>query len=191
MAQATAAHLLSDRQVAVETPEHVAIGYELADLGSRFTALLLDWLLIILGSLGLWIGMASLSSLLGLNLVTGVALGITIFVGFLLQWGYFMLFEGLRDGQTPGKRWMGIRVVHDGGFPVTMRGSAVRNLLRIIDSLPPPSWAVGGIVHDAAPADQARGRPDRGHRRGARPHGAAHPGRDRPRRRPRRWARRA
>lgn len=145
MAQATATHLLSDRQVAVETPEHVAIGYELADLGSRFTALLLDWLLIILGFVGLSIGIQSMGSLFGLNVVTGTALGIAIFIAFLLQWGYFMLFEGLRDGQTPGKRWMGIRVVHDGGFPVTMRGSAVRNLLRIIDSLPPPSWAVGGI----------------------------------------------
>jgi uncharacterized membrane protein SpoIIM required for sporulation/uncharacterized RDD family membrane protein YckC len=145
MAHATAAHLLADRQVDVETPEHVAIGYELADLGSRFTALLLDWLLIFLGMLGVYFGIGVLGRAFGLNLFTGLALGITIFVVFLLQWGYFMFFEGLRDGQTPGKRWMGIRVVHDGGFPVTMRGSAVRNLLRAIDSMPPPSWAVGGI----------------------------------------------
>ncbi|HZG41375.1 MAG TPA: hypothetical protein VEY93_00345, partial [Longimicrobium sp.] len=40
------AHVLADRQVDVETPEHVAIGYELADLGSRFTALLLDLLVV-------------------------------------------------------------------------------------------------------------------------------------------------
>ncbi len=146
MAQAAAAHLLADRQVDVETPEHVAIGYELADLGSRFTALLLDWMLIVAGILGLYLGLGFLARGFGLNLFTGLALGITIFVVFVLQWGYFMLFEGLRDGQTPGKRWMGIRVVHDGGFPVTMRGSAVRNLLRVIDAMPPPSWAVGGIA---------------------------------------------
>jgi uncharacterized membrane protein SpoIIM required for sporulation/uncharacterized RDD family membrane protein YckC len=145
MAQATAAHLLTDRQVDVETPEHVSIGYELADLGSRFTAMLLDYLLIILGWLGMWATMATAGYYLGENLATGVGLGITIFVGFVLQWGYFMFFEGLRDGQTPGKRRMGIRVVHDGGFPVTMRAAAVRNLLRIIDVLPPPSWAVGGL----------------------------------------------
>ncbi|HYW13057.1 MAG TPA: stage II sporulation protein M [Longimicrobium sp.] len=145
MAQATAAHLLTDRQVDVETPEHVSIGYELADLGSRFTAMLLDYLLIILGWLGMWATMATAGYYLGENMATGVGLGITIFVGFVLQWGYFMFFEGLRDGQTPGKRRMGIRVVHDGGFPVTMRAAAVRNLLRIIDILPPPSWAVGGL----------------------------------------------
>ena len=145
MAQATAAHLLTDRQVDVETPEHVSIGYELADLGSRFTAMLLDYLLIILGWLGMWLALLAMSRIVGQNLATGVGLGITIFVAFVLQWGYFMFFEGLRDGQTPGKRRMGIRVVHDGGFPVTMRGAAVRNLLRIIDILPPPSWAVGGL----------------------------------------------
>lgn len=145
MAQATAAHLLTDRQVDVETPEHVSIGYELADLGSRFTAMLLDYLLLVLGWLGLWLALLAVSSIVGENLATGVGLGITIFIAFVLQWGYFMFFEGLRDGQTPGKRRMGIRVVHDGGFPVTMRGAAVRNLLRIIDVLPPPSWAVGGL----------------------------------------------
>ena len=145
MAQATAAHLLTDRQVDVETPEHVSIGYELAGLGSRFTAMLLDYLLIILGWLGMWLALLAMSRIVGQNLATGVGLGITIFVAFVLQWGYFMFFEGLRDGQTPGKRRMGIRVVHDGGFPVAMRGAAVRNLLRIIDILPPPSWTVGGL----------------------------------------------
>jgi uncharacterized membrane protein SpoIIM required for sporulation/uncharacterized RDD family membrane protein YckC len=145
MAQATAAHLLTDRQVDVETPEHVSIGYELADLGSRFTAMLLDYLLIVFGWLGMWLAMAATGRAMGQNLATGLGLGITIFVAFVLQWGYFMFFEGLRDGQTPGKRRMGIRVVHDGGFPVTMRAAAVRNLLRVIDMLPPPSWALGGL----------------------------------------------
>lgn len=145
MAHATAAHPLTDRQVDVETPEHVSISYELADLGSRFTAMLLDYLLIVAGWLGMWLGMLALGAAVGENLLTGVGLGITIFIAFVLQWGYFMLFEGLRDGQTPGKRRMGIRVVHDGGFPVTMRAAAVRNLLRVIDMLPPPSWVVGGV----------------------------------------------
>lgn len=147
MAHATAGHLLADRQVDVETPEHVAIGYELADLGSRFTAMLLDWLLIILGQAGIWLGVFALATMFGFeNPVTGLGLGITIFVGFVLTWGYFVFFEGLRDGQTPGKKWMGIRVVHDGGFPVTVRAAAVRNLIRmVIDFQPAPSWAVGGL----------------------------------------------
>ena len=147
MAQTAAAHLLSDRQVDVETPEHVAIGYELADLGSRFTAMLLDWILIVLGQLGLYLAVLLAALLFGLEnplLPLGWAfVGIVIFI---LVWGYYVFFEGLRDGQTPGKRRMGIRVVHDGGFPVTVRGAAVRNLLRIIDIQPAPSWALGGLT---------------------------------------------
>ena len=146
MAQTAAAHLLADRQVDVETPEHVAIGYELADLGSRFTAMLLDWTLIILALSGVATGARMLTLMMGIDsLFTGLGRSIAILVVFLLVWGYFALFEGLRDGQTPGKRWMGIRVVHDGGYPLTMRGSGVRNLLRILDMQPIPSCVLGGL----------------------------------------------
>lgn len=147
MAQTATAHLLADRQVDVETPEHVAIGYELADLGSRFTALLLDWGLLIMGQLGLWFTLYVLASMFNFEeAVVGLGLGVTILLMFVLMWGYFVFYEGLRDGQTPGKRRMGIRVVHDGGFPLTLRGAAVRNLLRLIDVQPAPSFAVGGLA---------------------------------------------
>jgi uncharacterized membrane protein SpoIIM required for sporulation/uncharacterized RDD family membrane protein YckC len=147
MAQTASAHLLHDRQVDVETPEHVAIGYELADLGSRFTALLVDAMLIIGGYIGIWLSLFFLAGMLGFRgLLMGIGLGIAIFAGFVLMWGYFVFYEGLRDGQTPGKRRMGIRVVHDGGYPVTVRGAAVRNLMRLIDIQPAPSFAVGGLA---------------------------------------------
>jgi uncharacterized membrane protein SpoIIM required for sporulation/uncharacterized RDD family membrane protein YckC len=144
MTQTATEHVLRDRQVDVETPEHVAIGYDLADLGSRFTALLIDGLIIIAGSLGLGIiyGMVGGRETLGSGL--GMALVVAGF--FLLFWGYFLFFEGLRDGQTPGKRRMGIRVVADGGFPVTVRAAAIRNLLRLVDIQPAPSWLLGGLV---------------------------------------------
>jgi uncharacterized membrane protein SpoIIM required for sporulation/uncharacterized RDD family membrane protein YckC len=147
MAQTATAHQLADRQVDVETPEHVAIGYELADLGSRFTALLIDGFIIVMGILGVWLGVAALAVTLDLgSALAGIGIGLAVLAGFLLMWGYFVFFEGLRDGQTPGKRRMGIRVVHDGGFPVTVRGAAVRNLMRLIDIQPAPSFAVGGLA---------------------------------------------
>jgi uncharacterized membrane protein SpoIIM required for sporulation/uncharacterized RDD family membrane protein YckC len=147
MAQTATAHLLADRQVDVETPEHVAIGYELADLGSRFTALLLDWIFITVGTLGIYLGLLTLAYTLGFGgALAGIGLGVAVLAVFVLMWGYFVFYEGLRDGQTPGKRRMGIRVVHDGGFPVTVRGAAVRNLMRLIDIQPAPSFAVGGLA---------------------------------------------
>jgi uncharacterized membrane protein SpoIIM required for sporulation/uncharacterized RDD family membrane protein YckC len=146
MAQTVAVASLVDRQVEVETPEHVAIGYELADLGSRFAALLLDGLILLSGGLVLWIGLPLLASVLPLpKWVTSAGLALIILASFGWIWGYFFYFEGFTDGQTPGKKRMGIRAVHDGGYPLTARGAAVRNLLRIVDMQPGLTWVVGGL----------------------------------------------
>jgi uncharacterized membrane protein SpoIIM required for sporulation len=61
------------------------------------------------------------------------------------MWGYFTLFEGLSDGRTPGKRWLGLRVIRDTGHGITFREAAARNLLRIADFLPPP-YLLGGVL---------------------------------------------
>ncbi|MYB05059.1 MAG: hypothetical protein F4Y24_01775 [Gemmatimonadetes bacterium] len=132
------------RRVAVDTPEHVRLDYVLADLGSRVGALAID-LAIMVGT----------SLLLGLALYYAGALGdmmqsvsatILIFAVFLAQWGYFMLFEGLGGGRTPGKRAIGLRVVHVGGEPLSFRGSVLRNLIRAVDFLPVVSGIPSGLV---------------------------------------------
>ena len=76
----------------------------------------------------------------------GWGLAALVLLSFALLWGYFVYFEGLRDGQTPGKRKLRIRVTHDGGYPLSLRGAMVRNLLRVVDIQPVPSWLVGGTV---------------------------------------------
>lgn len=131
------------RRVAVDTPEHVRIDYVLADLGSRAAALAIDMAIMVGASL-----------LLGLALYYAGALGdvmesvsrtILIFAVFFAQWGYFMLFEGLGGGRTPGKRAIGLRVIHSGGEPLSFRGSVLRNLIRIVDLQPFPSGLAGTI----------------------------------------------
>jgi uncharacterized RDD family membrane protein YckC/uncharacterized membrane protein SpoIIM required for sporulation len=153
------AQRLHDRQVDVETPEHVAIGYALADLGSRFTALLIDRLILLLAQAGVFLAAALIWTSAGGSgsLFSGMGLALAIAAFFVLQWGYFILYEGLRDGQTPGKRWMGIRVVQDGGYPVTLEGAAVRNLMRLIDSQPMPSCIVGGLAMTLHPQTKRLG----------------------------------
>lgn len=137
---------LVERHERVETPEHVAIGYELADLGSRFTALAVDLTIVVLGLGALWIGGPFAAEWIGglPSALAGIALGIMLIVTFALIWGYFVVWEGFFDGRTPGKRLLRIRVLHDGGFPLTVRGAAIRNLLRLIDIQPFPSWLLGG-----------------------------------------------
>lgn len=148
---------LVDRSLEIETPEHVAIGYELAGPGSRFTAFLIDAVLVVLLIMAL--GMAALLSVLGAARAgaPGPALsiiGALFLVGsFALLWGYFAYFEGLHDGQTPGKKRVGLRVVQRGGFPITLRDAVIRNLVRVIDVQPFPSCVLGGafiVLHPKA-----------------------------------------
>jgi len=114
----------------VETPEHVILDYEIAGVGSRALAAIGDTVVIVV-----WL-MAVAYVLFRLSPPDSrweqVILGI---VFFLTIWGYFTFFEGLRGGQTPGKRWIGIRVVRDTGHPVTFGAAAIRNLLRVADFL--------------------------------------------------------
>jgi hypothetical protein len=64
---------------------------------------------------------------------------------FLLQWGYFALFEGFANGKTPGKRAAGIRVMHRSGRAANFVEALGRNLVRVIDYLP-GMYAVGVVA---------------------------------------------
>ena len=133
------------RRLRVETPEHVRLDYELADVGSRLAALLIDMAIIVGGLILLAIAYALLRGG-GLSLGESLAASVLVFGFFVLQWGYFLLFELLRDGQTPGKRALRLRVLHSTGQPVSVRGSVIRNLLRIVDFQPAMTGVLGGGV---------------------------------------------
>src|SRR5262245_58603661 len=92
----------------VETPEHVLLDYEIAGVGSRALAA-------IGGAVLVGLVLISVAWLLGQLFPAGSKWAVVIYslLGFLIFWGYFTFFEGLREGQTPGKRWVGIRVVRD------------------------------------------------------------------------------
>ena len=120
----------------IDSPEHVEVELSLAGLGSRTIAYVLDTLFRVLAGLFvlLIIALSGLGRLLQ-NLSEIVTVLLVIFF-FLLQWAYFVLFEMLMNGQTPGKRIMKIRVVKDEGYPLTFFSSAIRNLIRVVDFLP-------------------------------------------------------
>ena len=131
------------RRVAVDTPEHVRLDYVLADIGSRAAALAIDLGILVVGMLLLGLALfyiGRLGSFFGS--VSGTLL---IFAVFFVQWGYFMLFEALGGGRTPGKRAIGLRVVHVGGEPLSFLGSVLRNLIRIVDLQPGVSGMAGAV----------------------------------------------
>lgn len=127
----------------IETPEQTSIEFPLAGIGSRFLAVLIDSLIqgasfMVLGllfvGLGYSVGMSDLgrvSPRVGLWIFA-----IMVLVYFVLMYGYYILFESIWNGQTPGKRITHIRVIKDSGQPITAVDSFARNLLRLVDQLP-------------------------------------------------------
>ena len=70
-----------------------------------------------------------------LSFFGGLGVAIVLIGYFLIEWFYPVLFE-VRTGATPGKKSMGIQVIHDDGTPVSWSSSMIRNLLRAADFLP-------------------------------------------------------
>jgi uncharacterized membrane protein SpoIIM required for sporulation/uncharacterized RDD family membrane protein YckC len=135
-----------EQTVDVETPELVVLTYSIAGIGSRALAAILDLLVVVLAFIVVMlavfaIGLARGIAGMGVSESWGIAL--VILAQFTLLWGYYVLFEGLMDGQTPGKRLLRIRVVREGGYSVTFGVSAVRNLIRVLDMQPLFFYLVG------------------------------------------------
>ena len=116
-----------DTRYQVETPEGIDLPLRPAGLMVRALAFTIDLMLrgLILGSL--FIVLAMLGKL-------GAGLGSLLI--FAVSWWYMVLFEVLNQGRSPGKQWMGLRVVQDDGTPIGWSASLLRNLLRCVDLLP-------------------------------------------------------
>ncbi|SDT45504.1 RDD family protein [Pseudomonas granadensis] len=116
-----------DTRHQVETPEGIDLPLRPAGLPVRAVAFAIDLALrgVIMGVL--FIALAFLGKL-------GIGLGSLLL--FAISWWYMVLFEVLRQGRSPGKQWVGLRVVHDDGTPVGWSASLLRNLLRFVDLLP-------------------------------------------------------
>ena len=133
-----------ERNVSVRTPESIAFYYELAGLGSRFLAVAIDSVIQVLTVIAVvlllvWAspGAAALGKIMGMREATmeAIQLAITVLLIFLVYFGYFVAFETLWNGQTPGKRVIGIRVVRDGGYPIAFMDSVIRNLVRVAEAI--------------------------------------------------------
>jgi uncharacterized RDD family membrane protein YckC len=127
----------------IQSPEQVGFHLKLAGLGTRTAAFLLDtlfrWVAVLFVIVAVilavrWIpALDPLGFLADLSRTWILALGFTVYG--VMELGYFILFEALWNGQTPGKRIQGIRVVRSNGEPIGWTESAVRNVLRAADIL--------------------------------------------------------
>lgn len=128
-----------NQEIRVSTPEFVTLRFTAAGLGTRILALLVDWIIlgVVLGMLG-YIGMLFIilvdetGSSLWKSIVVGIGIVMFVFIPLL----YYILTETFLHGQTLGKKVLGIRVVTDMGTAPSFFAIFLRNVLRMVDSLP-------------------------------------------------------
>ncbi len=121
----------------LETPENIELRFDIAGLGTRFCAIVIDHVPIVILTIALtvlayFVFSAWLQGPAGAMRLGMVSLSILV----TLMFGYFLVFEWLMRGQTPGKKIIKIRVIRDDGTPVTIYEVFVRNVLRLVDFLP-------------------------------------------------------
>lgn len=111
----------------IETPEGIALRLRAAGAVPRSQAWMVDLLLR---------GVMFSIAMIPLSLLGVAGNGVAMLLMFALMWGYSVVCEVWLNGQTLGKRALGLRVVNADGTPVTWMPSVVRNLLRVVDIVP-------------------------------------------------------
>ncbi|MEM7128880.1 MAG: RDD family protein [Chloroflexota bacterium] len=149
-----------NEQYTIETPENVTFQYDVAGIGSRFIGALLDMVILSLALMLLNVVAFLLLALLQPQLFdpiellqssaeemwgVGIVVALAALFNFILFWGYFILFELIWNGQTPGKRLAGTRVIRMDGNPIGLLENIIRNLVRIIDFMP-SGYGLGLVV---------------------------------------------
>jgi uncharacterized RDD family membrane protein YckC len=129
-----------DDNFIIDTPENVEFSYQVAGIGSRFLAALVDTSIImvamVVAQFSLWALFSTRWGALLMSRLAGWGVAAFVLVTFAIFWGYYIVFEMAWNGQTPGKRWIGLRVIKVNGYPISLVDSTIRNLVRVVDFLP-------------------------------------------------------
>jgi len=120
-------------RVRIATPEGVELEIELAGIGSRLTARLVD---VAIEAVAIFLAVFVFDQATDDSSISGaLSTALAILLAFLVFWSYDILFEAFNAGQTPGKRWNRLRVIGARGEPESLSMAAVRNLMRLVDEV--------------------------------------------------------
>ena len=133
---------LPDTDLVITTPERVSFDYQVAGLGTRAIAQVLDLLILTAILIVLGIVATAAAAVLGSGTVFDLILTLG---GFVVIFGYFWVSEAMWSGQTLGKKAFRLRAVGDRGEPLTFAQAGIRNVVRIVDFLP-YGYGVGMVV---------------------------------------------
>src|ERR1044072_7153539 len=155
------ATIATEEVLIIETPERVPLHFALASIGNRFLACAIDHTIQVLALILIAIAAAVLANLSVLEQMLASApkwvFAVMIILLFLVFAGYFTFFEWIWSGQTPGKRWLKLRVIREDGRAITFWEASVRNLLRPLDVVAAPFYSVGLVSGFAATREQLMG----------------------------------
>lgn len=145
-----------DLTIEVVTPENIEFDYEICGPVRRLFAFTLDWIFVsvalvalhvilsilmgLIGLTGLWVNLGGLWEFL--YAVYGAATLVSLFV---IVWFYGCIFETWWNGQTPGKRLLGLRVMSYTGKPINAAQAVFRNFFRGVDMF--PLVPLGAVLH--------------------------------------------
>jgi uncharacterized RDD family membrane protein YckC len=153
--------LTSDETLVIETPERVPLHFALASIGNRFIACAIDHTIQIVSLILIAVFVATITdaSDFSSRLMNAPkwVIALLVVIQALIFDGYFAVFEWVWRGQTPGKRWLKLRVIREDGRPISFFEAMVRNLLRTVDFLVPPFYSIGLISVFATARDQRVG----------------------------------
>lgn len=124
----------------ISTPEGCSFSLLLAGPVVRFWAWFVDLIVVI----GLVILTSQLLSFFNV-LIPDITMAVNILAFFLIWFGYGILLEGIWNGQTLGKRIFHLRVMDEQGLKLGVYQVFIRNLLRLVDSLP-NFYLLGGVI---------------------------------------------
>jgi len=155
------ATLATEDILIIETPERVALHFALASIGNRFLACAIDHAIQTLALLVIFIGSMIVANSTDVEKIFSTApkwvFAVMIIILFLILIGYFTFFEWLWNGQTPGKRWLKLRVIREDGRPITFWEASLRNCFRAVDMMPTPFYSLGLISVFSTSRDQRIG----------------------------------
>jgi len=140
-----------ERPLAILSPEKTILTFRIAGIGTRIGAHLIDVLIVIAAEIS---GAQLIMRIPMLDDGLRSALFYVSMTAFPFL--YFMLFEGLWNGCTPGKKAFNLRVRMADGTPISFSAAVGRNLLRAADLVPPP-YVTGLIAMFMTPNTQRLG----------------------------------
>jgi uncharacterized RDD family membrane protein YckC len=131
----------------VATPENVSFTYDIAGIGSRFMAALVDVLIYFVMAVALALIFSQVVQRIeeADPTLASTLTAIYFVVSFALYWVYYIVFELVWGGQSPGKRLVKLRVVRLDGTPASAVQIIIRNVGRLVDIFP-GFYAVGLTV---------------------------------------------